>query len=86
MAFLCRPKTIPSVFDRLFGEEPGGVAVQRARLAKRRSVLDAVFDDAKSLRLRSARTIERSSTSICTRFATLNSAPPGSTRGWTCRR
>jgi hypothetical protein len=39
------------VFDRLFGEEPGGVAVQRARLAKRRSVLDAVFDDAKSLRL-----------------------------------
>jgi hypothetical protein len=41
------PKTI---FNRLFGEEQGGVAAQRARLAKRRSVLDAVFDDAKSLR------------------------------------
>ncbi len=39
------------VFDRLFGEEPGGVVTQRARLAKRRSVLDAVFEDAKSLRL-----------------------------------
>ncbi len=38
------------VFDRLFGEEPGGVAAQRARLAKRRSVLDAVGDEAKSLR------------------------------------
>jgi len=42
------PKTI---FNRLFGEEAGGAAAQRARLTKRRSVLDAVFDDAKSLRL-----------------------------------
>ncbi len=42
------PKTI---FNRLFGEENGGAAAQRARLTKRRSVLDAVFDDAKSLRL-----------------------------------
>ena len=42
------PKTI---FNRLFGEETGGIAVQRARLTKRRSVLDAVFDEAKSLRL-----------------------------------
>jgi hypothetical protein len=39
------------IFNRLFGEEQGGLAAQRARLAKRRSVLDAVFDDAKSLRL-----------------------------------
>ena len=39
-----------TVFDRLFGEEPGGIAVQRARLNKRRSVLDAVHDDATSLR------------------------------------
>ena len=42
------PKTI---FNRLFGEEVGGIAAQRARLTKRRSVLDAVLDDAKSLRL-----------------------------------
>jgi hypothetical protein len=39
------------VFERLFGEEKGGIAVQRTRLAKRRSVLDEVLDDAKSLRL-----------------------------------
>ncbi len=39
------------IFNRLFGEESGGLAAQRARLGKRRSVLDAVFDDAKSLRL-----------------------------------
>lgn len=38
------------IFARLFGEEPGGKVNQRARIAKRRSVLDAVFDDAKSLR------------------------------------
>ncbi|MDB5309148.1 MAG: hypothetical protein JWO38_3350 [Gemmataceae bacterium] len=38
------------VFNRLFGEEAGGAAAQRARLEKRRSVLDAVHDDAKSLR------------------------------------
>ena len=37
------PKTI---FNRLFGQEAGGIAAQRARLTKRRSVLDAVFDDA----------------------------------------
>jgi hypothetical protein len=41
------PKTL---FQRLFGEEPGGIAAQRARLLKRRSVLDAVLEDAKSLR------------------------------------
>lgn len=40
-----------NVFDRFFGEEPGGVAAQRTRLNKRHSVLDAVLDDAKSLRL-----------------------------------
>ncbi|OYW75165.1 MAG: hypothetical protein B7Z37_14570 [Verrucomicrobia bacterium 12-59-8] len=39
------------IFNRLFGEEVGGIAAQRARLTKRRSVLDAVLDDAKSLRL-----------------------------------
>lgn len=39
------------VFERLFGAEPGGIAAQRTRLAKRRSVLDEVFDDAKSLRV-----------------------------------
>lgn len=38
------------IFNRLFGEESGGIAAQRARLEKRRSVLDAVMDDAKSLR------------------------------------
>lgn len=41
------PKTI---FNRLFGEEPGGIAAQRARLTKRRSVLDAVMSEAKTLR------------------------------------
>ena len=39
------------VFNRLFGEETGGLAAQRARLTKRKSVLDAVLEDAKSLRL-----------------------------------
>jgi hypothetical protein len=39
-----------TVFNRLFGAEPGGVAVQKRRLARRHSVLDAVLDDAKSLR------------------------------------
>jgi len=41
-----------NIFQRLFGEEPGGVAAQRLGLNKRRSVLDAVLDDAKSLRLK----------------------------------
>jgi hypothetical protein len=41
------PKTI---FNRLFGEEPGGISAQRTRLAKRRSVLDEVLDDANALR------------------------------------
>jgi len=39
-----------TVFNRLFGEEQGGIAAQRARLEKRRSVLDTVFDDANALR------------------------------------
>lgn len=38
------------IFNRLFGEESGGIAAQRARLTKRRSVLDAVLDEAKKLR------------------------------------
>ena len=40
-----------NIFDRLFGAETGGLAAQRARLNKRRSVLDAILEDAKSLRL-----------------------------------
>ena len=39
-----------NVFNRLFGEEPGGVNVRRRRLDRRRGVLDAVLDDAKTLR------------------------------------
>ncbi len=39
-----------NVFDRLYGEEPGGIKAQRARLVKRRSVLDSVMEDANSLR------------------------------------
>ncbi len=39
-----------NVFDRLFGEEAGGVAARRLGLTRRRSVLDAVLDEAKSLR------------------------------------
>jgi hypothetical protein len=38
------------VFARLFGAESGGVEAQRARLMKRRSVLDAVLDEAQTLR------------------------------------
>jgi hypothetical protein len=38
------------VFQRLFGESAGGVETQRAELLKRRSILDAVLADAKSLR------------------------------------
>ena len=39
-----------SVFNRLFGAEVGGIDVQRRRLGRRHSVLDVVFDDAKTLR------------------------------------
>ena len=39
-----------SVFNRLFGVEKDGVDVQRRRLNRHHSVLDAVLDDAKSLR------------------------------------
>jgi len=39
------PKT---VFNRLFGAEPGGLEVQQRRLNRRQSVLDAVLSDAKS--------------------------------------
>ena len=38
------------IFNRLFGAEVGGIAAQRQRLAKRRSVLDEVLDEASSLR------------------------------------
>jgi len=38
------------IFQRLFGEESGGIGAQRARLTKRRSVLDSVMDEAKMLR------------------------------------
>ncbi len=43
------------VFDRLFGVERDGIAAQRARLDKRRSVLDAVLNEARSLRLQLGR-------------------------------
>ncbi|HEX3997403.1 MAG TPA: DUF1552 domain-containing protein [Pirellulales bacterium] len=39
-----------NVFDRLFGEETGGVQAQRKNLKKRTSVLDSVLDEANSLR------------------------------------
>ncbi|MDB6030954.1 MAG: hypothetical protein JWM16_1292 [Verrucomicrobiales bacterium] len=39
-----------NVFNRLFGEESGGVEVRRRRLNRRHSVLDLVLDDARSLR------------------------------------
>ena len=74
-----------TVFDRLFGEEPGGVAAQRTSLNKRRSVLDAVLDDANSLRPRPGHgrphEARRISAFAC---ATWSSAPSGSTPGWTC--
>ena len=38
------------VFQRLFGVAPGGAATQRRDLARRRSVLDLVLGDAKSLK------------------------------------
>jgi len=42
-----KPRTL---FDRLFGVEPGGVDKARRRLNKRASVIDLVLDDAKKLR------------------------------------
>jgi hypothetical protein len=39
-----------TVFNRLFGAEPGGVDVRRRKLNRCRSVLDTVLDDARSLR------------------------------------
>ena len=42
-----RPRTI---FDRLFGVEPGGKELARRNLGRRGSVLDVVLDDANSLR------------------------------------
>ena len=39
-----------TVFNRLFGQEEGRIAAQRARLEKRHSVLDTVLDDANALR------------------------------------
>jgi hypothetical protein len=41
------PKT---VFNRLFGAEPGGIDAQRRGLDRRHSVLDLVLDDAKTFR------------------------------------
>lgn len=42
-----RPRTI---FDRLFGVEPGGKDLARRKLNRRASVLDIVIDDARTLR------------------------------------
>tara|TARA_R110002096_G_scaffold24760_6_gene77938 strand:- start:12835 stop:14214 length:1380 start_codon:yes stop_codon:yes gene_type:complete len=39
-----------SIFNRLFGEEKGGVEVARRKLNRRASVLDVVLDDARGLR------------------------------------
>jgi hypothetical protein len=39
-----------TVFQRLFGEEPGGIEQRRRKLDRRHSVLDAVLGDAKSLK------------------------------------
>jgi hypothetical protein len=39
-----------TVFQRLFGEEPGGLEQRRRKLDRRRSVLDSVLGDAKSLK------------------------------------
>jgi len=39
-----------NIFNRLFGEESGGVEVRRRRLNRRHSVLDTVLNDARSLR------------------------------------
>jgi hypothetical protein len=39
-----------TVFNRLFGAEPGGIDAQRRRLNRRYSVLDVVLEQAKSLR------------------------------------
>ncbi|HET6246458.1 MAG TPA: DUF1552 domain-containing protein [Tepidisphaeraceae bacterium] len=39
-----------NIFDRLFGEEPGGIKSRRNALNKRRSVLDSVMNEAASLR------------------------------------
>lgn len=39
-----------SIFERLFGEEPGGIKARRERLERRKSVLDAVIEDARTVR------------------------------------
>lgn len=39
-----------NVFNRLFGVEAGGIDAQRRRLERRQGVLDAVLDDAKTLK------------------------------------
>jgi hypothetical protein len=39
-----------TVFNRLFGAEPGGIDVQRRRLNRRQSVLDTVLSDARTFR------------------------------------
>lgn len=39
-----------AVFQRLFGQAPGGAQTQRRELARRRSVLDSILSDARSLK------------------------------------
>jgi hypothetical protein len=39
-----------TVFQRLFGEEPGGIEVRRRKLDRRHGVLDAVLGDARTLK------------------------------------
>ena len=79
----CRPRTIrKTVFNRLFGVEPGGIDVQRRRLNRRHSVLDAVLDDAKTLRTQPRRRRPHQARRIpalpCARW---RCAPSGSTPG-----
>ena len=40
-------RNVKTIFERLFGEEPGGKDVARRRLARRGSILDAVLGDAR---------------------------------------
>ena len=72
------PRTI---FDRLFGEEPGGIDARRRRLDRRHSILDSVRENAKSFRLQLGGSDRSKLDEYLTRFATWKSAPSGSTPG-----
>ena len=70
------------VFNRLFGEEQGGLAAQRARLGKRRSVSSTPCSTMRvPCAAISGTTTAPSSTNISIPCATWSSAPCGSTPG-----